>query len=127
MKRLSHDGFGLVEALVALGVLALILASVVTLQASNLRATRAAGVTLDLAAASEAEATLRSLLIAPGGDCLVATRWPAVSGCEVSYVCAGAACAVTVHRVSVTAPTGRTLTVTGAAITTAVGTGAAPP
>lgn len=115
MRRLPDGGFGLVEALVALGFLTVVLASIVTFQATSLRATRSAAVTLDLAAAAEAEATLRSLLVAPGGDCLVGARWTSVSGCEAIVVCAGDACAVTLHRVTVRAPTGQALTVTSAA------------
>lgn len=127
MRRLPDGGFGLVEALVALGVLALVLASIVTFQATSLRATRTAAVTLDLAAAAEAEATLRSLVAAPGETCLVATRWPSVSGCEVGAACAGDLCAVTLHRVTVRAPSGQALTVTSAARAVTPGVGEGPP
>src|SRR5690606_22591730 len=51
-------GLGLVEVLVALGVLAVATAALLALQAAGLRATRAALVTEQLAAAAEAEARL---------------------------------------------------------------------
>lgn len=116
MKTVGAAGLGMIEVLVALGLLALVLVSLVSLQASSLEATRAARTTRDLAAAAEAEAKLRSLLVASGPGCLVATRWPAVSTCEVRTECLGPKCRVALHEVSVGSGTGKTLTVTGAAL-----------
>src|SRR5690606_8436163 len=71
--RAGH-GLGLVEVLVALGVLAVAVASLLALHAASLRATRAAQVTRHLAVAAESESRLRSLVAAAGAGCLVAVR-----------------------------------------------------
>ncbi len=107
-------GTVLVEVLVAVGVLALVLGSLITLQVSSLRATRSAAATRNLAAAAEAEATLRSIAVDPGTSCLVATRWPSVSGCQVREACANEPCSRQLQEITVTGAQGRTLAVVAA-------------
>ncbi len=107
-------GFGLVEVLVAMGILALVAAALLGLQASSLRATRSAAVARDLAVAAESEARLLSVLASPGPGCQVAPRWAAVEGCDRYELCHGAGCAVRLFRVVVRGPAGTTLTVVGA-------------
>lgn len=111
--RAGH-GLGLVEVLVALGVLAVAVASLLALHAASLRATRAAQVTRHLAVAAESESRLRSLVAAAGADCLVAVRWPEVAHCRVEERCADAGCRVTLHAVTVATAAGDELTLVGA-------------
>ena len=106
-------GLGLVEVLVALGVLAVATAALLALQAAGLRATRAALVTEQLAAAAEAEARLRSAVGGDAGACLVASRWAVVTACRVETRCPDAACRVPLYAVTVTAGDGRELAVVG--------------
>lgn len=126
MRRMA-TGLGLVEVLVALGVLGVVVAALLALQASSLRATRAALLTSHLAAAAEAEARLRSAVSAPGEGCLVAPRWPAVTACHVETSCADVACRVTLHAVTVRAADGREHVVVGAGPLEPVLAGAAGP
>src|SRR5690606_1479111 len=72
-------GLGLVEVLVAIGILAVVAAALIALQAASRRATRTAQVTRDLAVAAEAESRLLAATGAEGEACRVATRWPAVA------------------------------------------------
>jgi len=112
--RATSAGLGLVEVLVALGVLAVAVGALLALQAASLRASRSALVTRALSAAAEAESRLRSSVAAAGGACLVAGRWAVVADCRVEAGCAGRGCQVPLHRVTVTAGDGRELTVVGA-------------
>jgi len=112
--RATSAGLGLVEVLVALGVLAVAVGALLALQAASLRASRSALVTRALSAAAEAESRLRSSVAAAGGACLVAGRWAVVADCRVEAGCAGRGCRVPLHRVTVTAGDGRELTVVGA-------------
>ncbi len=124
-RGVASRGFGIVEVLVGLAVLALMLTSLVALQAANLRAVREAGSTRRLATAAESEARLRSLLDDPGPSCLVATRWPEVSACGVVPSCAGPVCAVTLEELTVTGRNGREVVLLAARL--AARTGEAPP
>ncbi|HZW27920.1 MAG TPA: hypothetical protein VFF08_05675, partial [Trueperaceae bacterium] len=99
---------------VAIGILAVVAAALIALQAASLRATRTAQVTRDLAVAAEAESRLLAATGAEGEACRVATRWPAVVRCRVETICDAASCRPRVHRVVVAAPDGRELAVVGA-------------
>ncbi len=127
MRGHRSAGLGLVEVLVALGVLTVVAAALLALQASSLRASRAARVTEQLAAAAEAEARLRTAVGGDGGPCLVAGRWPAVASCRVEARCVGAGCRVPLYAVTVAAQDGRALTVVGPGPREAVLAGVAPP
>lgn len=114
MSRGTARGTVLVEVLVAVGILALVLGSLVTLHAASLRATRSAAATRELAAAAEAEATLRSIVASPGPACLVATRWPGVSNCQVRGACGDDACSSLLQEITVTTAEGGSLSVVAA-------------
>lgn len=114
MPSRADAGLGLVEVLVAIGILAVVAAALIALQAASLRATRTAQVTRDLAVAAEAESRLLAATGAEGEACRVATRWPAVARCRVETICDAASCRPRVHRVVVAAPDGRELAVVGA-------------
>ncbi len=110
----ARRGVTLIEALIALALLAVVVSAFSGLQLANLRATRGVAVVRTAAALLAAEAALQRQLPVTAGTCHVAAWLPAGWSCQALAGCLAEGCVAESFAIELQTSAGRSFQVAGA-------------